>query len=226
MLQNINIRDNHVEVGLVLPWKNHIYIDYTVSCQWPPSPSDHPGSSPVSVSGVSGPGLGPWVYAGSGIIHYSISIEGRLFVSLLYIVLSFVTQIHSGAKRMHFFSNVTFFYFQYKKNYVNTKTTCNKCSFDYLHWLLNYGKLYWKDGVLLAVHTSGASPQSSASHLLTFLVAQLQFLRDGNFQIVDCTRFSNIDFWFEVTPKKEIAGRYQKHAFFLRHPVHQSIFVS
>ena len=35
-----------------------------------------------------------------------------------------------------------------------------------------------KDGVLLAVHTSGASPQSSASHLLTFLLAQLQFLRE------------------------------------------------
>jgi len=30
----------------------------------------------------------------------------------------------------------------------------------------------------LAVHSSGASPQSSASHLLTFLVAQLQFLRE------------------------------------------------
>jgi hypothetical protein len=35
-----------------------------------------------------------------------------------------------------------------------------------------------KIGVLLAVHTSAASPQSSASHLLTFLVAQLQFLRE------------------------------------------------
>ena len=50
-------------------------------------------------------------------------------------------------------------------------------------WLLtlithNYGKLYRKDVVLLAVHTFGASPQSSASHLLTFLVAQLQFLRE------------------------------------------------
>jgi hypothetical protein len=31
---------------------------------------------------------------------------------------------------------------------------------------------------------------------------------NGKFQIVDCTRFSNVDFWFEVTPKKEIAGRY------------------
>ncbi|PSN35432.1 Protein SZT2 [Blattella germanica] len=76
LLSNINIRDSHVEVGLVLPWKNDIYIDYTVSCQWPPS-SDCtvPGSGPVSVSGVSGPGLGPWVYTGSGIVHYSISIE-------------------------------------------------------------------------------------------------------------------------------------------------------
>jgi hypothetical protein len=36
--------------------------------------------------------------------------------------------------------------------------------------------VYRKDGVLFAVHTSGASPQSSALHLLTFLVAQLQFL--------------------------------------------------
>ena len=35
-----------------------------------------------------------------------------------------------------------------------------------------------KDGVLLAVHMSGASPRSSASHLLTFLLAQLQFLRE------------------------------------------------
>ena len=84
------------------------------------------------------------------------------------------TQWHK--KNTFFSNNCNFLYFQYKKNYVNTKTTCNKCSFDYLHSLLNYGKLYRKDGVLLAVHTSGASPQSSESHLLTFLVAQLQFL--------------------------------------------------
>ena len=86
--------------------------------------------------------------------------------------------INSGAKRTHFFQIiVNFFIFNIKK-YVNTTTTCNKCSFDYLHWLLNYEKLYRKDGVLVAVHTSGASPQSSASNLLTFLVAQLQFLRE------------------------------------------------
>ena len=34
------------------------------------------------------------------------------------------------------------------------------------------------------------------------------YLRVETFRIVDCARFSNIDFWFEVTPKKEIAGRY------------------
>ena len=32
------------------------------------------------------------------------------------------------------FSNYcNFVYIQYKKNYFNTKTTSNKCSFDYLH---------------------------------------------------------------------------------------------
>ena len=35
------------------------------------------------------------------------------------------------------------------------------------------------------------------------------YSRNGNFQIVDCTRFSNVDVWFEVTPKKEIAGRFK-----------------
>ena len=38
------------------------------------------------------------------------------------------------------------------------------------------GKLYRKDGVVLSILASGASSQSSASHLLTFLVAELQFL--------------------------------------------------
>ena len=86
--------------------------------------------------------------------------------------------IPCGAKRTHVFQIIVTLFIFNIKNYVNTKTTCNKCSFDYLHWLLNYGKLYRKDGVLLAVHTSGASPQSSASHLVTFFVAQLQFLRE------------------------------------------------
>jgi hypothetical protein len=50
-------------------------------------------------------------------------------------------------KNVCFSNNCNFVYFQYKKNYVNTKTTCNKSSFDYLHRLLNYRKLYQKDGV-------------------------------------------------------------------------------
>ena len=89
------------------------------------------------------------------------------------------TQLYRVAQKERVFFQifVTLFIFNIKKNYVNTKTTCNKFSFDYLYWLINYGKLYRKDGVLLAAHTAGASPQSSASHLLTFLVAQLQFLR-------------------------------------------------
>jgi len=42
--------------------------------------------------------------------------------------------IQSGAKRTHVFQIiVTLFIFNIKKNYVSTKTTCNKCSFDYLH---------------------------------------------------------------------------------------------
>ena len=130
-------------------------------------------------------------------------------------------EIHTGTKRMHFFFQIIVtFLFSIWKNYVNTKTTCNKCSFDYLHWLLNYGKLYQKDGVLLAVHTSGASPQSSASHLLTFLVAQ--FLREWKLS----------ERWlYEVFERRLLIWGnhkernspdyypFQKHAFFLRHPV-------
>jgi len=90
----------------------------------------------------------------------------------------YITQKCTVAQKERIFSNNCNFFIFNIENYVNTKTTCNKYSFDYLHWLLKYGKLYWKDGVILAVNTSGASPQSSASHLLTFLVAQLQFLRE------------------------------------------------
>jgi hypothetical protein len=85
MFQNINIRENHVEVGLVLPWKNHIYIDYTVSNQWPPS-SDNvgPNSSPMSVPGTSG----PWLNTGCGsLVHYSISIEGEFLALLTHTII-------------------------------------------------------------------------------------------------------------------------------------------
>ena len=125
-------------------------------------------------------------------------------------------------KNAFFFSNNCNLFIFNIKNYVNTKTTCNKCSFDYLHWLLNYGKLYRKDGILLAVHTSGASPQSSASHLLTFLVAQLQFLRE--WKLSDHRLYEVFERRLLIwdNPKERNSPDYypfQKHAFFLRHPV-------
>ena len=56
--------------------------------------------------------------------------------------------IQGGAKRTHVFQIiVTLFIFNIKKLFQHQKT-CNKCSFDYLHWLFNYGKLYRKDGVV------------------------------------------------------------------------------
>ena len=128
--------------------------------------------------------------------------------------------LHTVAQKGRIFSNnCNFFYFQYKKNYDNTKTNCNKCSFDYLHWLLNYGKLYRKDGVLLAVHTTGASPQSSASHLLTFLVAQLQFLR--GWKLSDRRLYEVFEHRLLIwgNPKERNRRQIQKHVFFLRHSV-------
>ena len=56
--------------------------------------------------------------------------------------------IQGGAKRTHVFQIiVTLFIFNIKKLCQHQKP-CNKCSFDYLHLLLNYGKLYRKDGVV------------------------------------------------------------------------------
>jgi len=122
-------------------------------------------------------------------------------------------------KKNAFFSNNCNFFIFSIKNYVNTKTTCNKCSFVYLHWLLNYRKLYRKDGVLLALHTSGAPPQSSASHLPTFLVAHLQFLRE--WKLSDRRLYEVFErrllIWGD--PKERNRRQIQKHAFFLRHPV-------
>ena len=42
-------------------------------------------------------------------------------------------QIQGGAKRTHVFKIIVTLFIFNIKNYVNTKTTCNKCSFDYLH---------------------------------------------------------------------------------------------
>ena len=124
-------------------------------------------------------------------------------------------------KKAFFSDNCNFFIFNIKK-YVNTKTTCNKCSFNYLHWLLNYGKLYRKDGVLLAVHTSGASPQISASHLPTFLVAQLQFLRECKLSDRRLYEVFELRLLIWGNPKERNRRQIKKHAFFLRHPVYNT----
>lgn len=43
--KDISARDNELIINFVLPWTNHIYIEYTLSCQWPvvasPSISTH-----------------------------------------------------------------------------------------------------------------------------------------------------------------------------------------
>ena len=56
-----------------------------------------------------------------------------LYVSLG--VKGLISSVSTGWRKKNacFSNNCNFVYFQYKKNYVNTKTTCNKCSFDYLH---------------------------------------------------------------------------------------------
>ncbi|KAK7582227.1 hypothetical protein V9T40_013672 [Parthenolecanium corni] len=35
ILKDISARDNELIITFVLPWTNHIYIEYTLSCQWP-----------------------------------------------------------------------------------------------------------------------------------------------------------------------------------------------
>ena len=130
-----------------------------------------------------------------------------------------VFQYTQWRKKNAFFQIIVTFFIFNIKNYVNTKTNCNKCSFDYLHWLINYGKLYRKDGVLLAVHTSGASPQSSASHLLTFLLAQLQFLCEWKLSDRRLYEVFERKLLIWGNPKERNRRQFQKHAFFLRHPV-------
>ena len=125
-------------------------------------------------------------------------------------------------ERIFFFQIIVTVFIFNIKNYINTKTTCNKCSFDYVHWLLNYGKLYRKDGVLHAVPTSGSSPQSSASHLLTFLVVQLQFLREWKLSDRRLYEIFERRLLISGNPKERNRRQiypFKKHAFFLRHSV-------
>uniref|UniRef100_A0A1B6LW97 C2H2-type domain-containing protein n=1 Tax=Graphocephala atropunctata TaxID=36148 RepID=A0A1B6LW97_9HEMI len=35
MIKNINVKESQLELNLMLPWANHIYIDYILSCEWP-----------------------------------------------------------------------------------------------------------------------------------------------------------------------------------------------
>ena len=90
-------------------------------------------------------------------------------------------------------------------------------------WLLTlitqFRKTISKDGVLLAVHTSGASAQSSASHLLTFLVAQLQFLRE--WKLSDRRLYEVLERRLLIwgNPIERNRRQIQKHEFSLRHPV-------
>ncbi|XP_046683213.1 KICSTOR complex protein SZT2-like isoform X2 [Homalodisca vitripennis] len=39
MIKNINVKENQLELNLMLPWANHIYIEYVMSCEWPNPPN-------------------------------------------------------------------------------------------------------------------------------------------------------------------------------------------
>ena len=77
-----------------------------------------------------------------------------------------------------FKNNCNFFYFQYKKI---TSTPKQPVIYAALITYINCSiteNYIGKMASFLPYTQSGASPQSSASHLLTFLVTQLQFLRE------------------------------------------------
>ena len=69
---------------------------------------------------------------------------------------------------------------------------------------------------------SGASPQSSASHLLTFLVSQLQFLRDWKLsdrRLYEVFERGLLSWGNHKGRNSPNYYPFQKHAFFLRPPV-------
>ncbi|XP_054280353.1 KICSTOR complex protein SZT2-like isoform X2 [Macrosteles quadrilineatus] len=39
MIKNISVKESQLEVCLMLPWANHIYIEYIVLCEWPVPPN-------------------------------------------------------------------------------------------------------------------------------------------------------------------------------------------
>ena len=97
----------------------------------------------------------------------------------------------------------------------------NAVSITHIDYLIteNYtGKM----ASFIAVHTSGTSPQSSASHLLTFLVAQLQFLREWKLSDRQLYEVFERRLLIWGNPKERNSPDYypfKKHAFFLRHPL-------
>jgi len=129
-------------------------------------------------------------------------------------------------KNACFSNKCNFVYFQYKKIMVTPKQpVINAVLITYIDYSITE-KLYRKDGVLLAVHTSGASPQSSASHLLTLLVAQLQFLRE--WKLSDRRMYEVFERRLLIWGNPKERNRRQinlvsvgakGHAFFLRHSV-------
>ena len=52
--QDVYLKDNELIIDFILPWTNHIYIEYTSSCQWPiivsPSASTH---FAINIKGIS-----------------------------------------------------------------------------------------------------------------------------------------------------------------------------
>ena len=93
--------------------------------------------------------------------------------------LNFIMNMYRVAQKERMFSNnCNFVHFQYKKIMSTPKQpVINAVLITYINYSIteNYiGKM----ASFLPYTQSGASPQSSASHLLTFLVAQLQFLRE------------------------------------------------
>nr|CAD7265377.1 unnamed protein product [Timema shepardi] len=68
---NVVTKDNHIEVCLVLHWKNYIYIEYVVTSHWPPLSSSMSSSPPSAPTCCPGSAICP----PPGFVHYSISIE-------------------------------------------------------------------------------------------------------------------------------------------------------
>ncbi|KAK7862806.1 hypothetical protein R5R35_004159 [Gryllus longicercus] len=52
-IRHISVTDNRIEISMILPWKNHVYIEYAITSQLPSGNQN----------------------TGSGVVHYSVCIE-------------------------------------------------------------------------------------------------------------------------------------------------------